>query len=107
MPGQIPYRALVAGVTNSVQCEVSTVDPHPFLSGQEVRFTNLNGGVPSPMGMDQINNYRYVVVSTGLNTFKIIDPITLEFVDSTNFVPWISGGNINLIQQNFYYHRFL
>ena len=100
-------RAEVNGVTNSPQCEVTTIDPHPFITGQEVRFTDLNGMIKTPpgvRGMDQINNYRFKVITTGDTTFKIVDPITNKYVDSTNFVPWIQGGNITLVTQQFTYY---
>jgi len=54
--------------------------------------------------MDQINNYRFKVITTGDTTFKIVDPITNKYVDSTNFVPWIQGGNITLVTQQFTYY---
>lgn len=60
--------------------------------------------MPIPHGSDQLNGNRYRIVVTGDDTFKIQNPITFKDIDSTNFTPYTSGGNVNLIENTFYFY---
>jgi hypothetical protein len=55
-------------------------------------------------GADQLNNSRYRIIVTGLNSFKIQDPITFRDIDSSTFTPYTTGGNVNLIESQFYFY---
>jgi hypothetical protein len=103
MSGQAVHRALISGVTNSERCEISTVDPHGFSTGNMVRITDLNGSMPSPRGMDQINNKRFLIYVTGLSSFLIKYPITHEYVNSINYTPWVSGGRVDVEETSYIY----
>jgi hypothetical protein len=102
--GQIPRRANVTGITNALPC-VLTIDENPgIVSFDFVRLTDLNGAMPVPRGEDPLNNHRYRVVLTSDTTFKLQDPITYEYIDSTNYPPYVEGGFCNLIERSYIYH---
>lgn len=102
--GQIPRRALIAGITNSFPCSLETVEAHGYSSLQFVRLTDLNGVMPIPRGEDPLNDHRFRIIVTGSTTFNLQDPVTHKYIDSTNYTPYVEGGNCNLIAQEFVYH---
>jgi len=102
--GQVPHRADIAGITNAFPCEVTTIEEHGYTTGKFIRLTDLNGAMPTPRGEDPLNNYRFKIVVTGDTTFNIRYPVTDEYVDSTNYPPYVTGGYCNLIETNFVYH---
>lgn len=106
--GQIPRRANIINVTNSLPCEVETEEPHAFLSDEFIRITDLNGGIKpphGPRGLDAINNYRFKIKVTGENTFDLYHPVTNLPVDSTAYTPYLEGGYATIIEQVFFYHN--
>lgn len=103
--GQIPRRANIVNITNSTQCEVTTEEEHGYSSFDFVRLTDLNGSMPIPRGEDPLNNYRFRILITGTNSFKLQDPITHKWIDSTNFTPYVTGGCCNLIEKNYIYYN--
>ena len=94
--GQIPKRALIFGVSLSTKCQITTIDPYPYITGNFVRITDLNSCMPAFRGMDQINNELFEVEVNGTNTFLLKDPTTKLYIDSTGFTPYVSGGRCNL-----------
>ncbi len=60
--------------------------------------------MPVPHGSDPLNNYKFMIIVTGLDSFTIHDPITFKPIDSTNFTPYVSGGYCNLVETNFTYN---
>ncbi len=102
--GQIPRRASIANITQAIQCEVTTIDPHPYVTGNLVRFTDLNSSMPILRGMDQLNNNLYAVVVSGVNTFLLMDYTTNLYIDSTGFTPYVTGGNCNLDNSTYIFH---
>lgn len=104
MSGQIPIRALITAISQSKECEITTEDNHGLSSGDYVRLTDLNSAMPILRGMDQINNKRFKIIVTSDTTFKIYNPITDEAIDSTLFVPYVTGGRVDIIAHNFIYH---
>jgi len=102
--GQISHRTDIVEISNALHCSIVTTEEHGYSSGDFVRLTNLNGGIPISHGGDQLNNNRYKIVVTGLKTFFLKDPVTNEYINSTTFPPYVSGGYCNLIEQNFVYH---
>jgi hypothetical protein len=102
--GQLPDRAVIINITNSLPCTITTEDPHFFPMKSFVRFTDLNGAMPVPRGEDELNNKKFRVIPTGDNTFYIQDPITFQDIDSTTFPPYVEGGSANLVQPNFVYY---
>lgn len=101
--GQTPHRANIVGITNANPCVVLTELQHGYSTGSFVRLTDLNGAMPFPRGEDPINNYRFRIVITALDSFYLQDPITHKNIDSTNYPPYVSGGFCNLIETNFNY----
>jgi hypothetical protein len=61
-----------------------------------VRITDLGSDVPVARGMDQLNNNRYQIIVLAVNTFSLLDPITLDPVDSTGFTAWVAGGRVDV-----------
>jgi hypothetical protein len=102
--GQLPHRAIILSVSIGYPCTITTTEAHGYSTHDFIRLTNLNGMMPSPHGCDQLNNNRYRIIVTGDDTFKIQDPITFEDIDSTNFTPYVSGGNVNLIESTYFFY---
>lgn len=103
--GQIPRRADIVNITNSLPCEITTSGEHGYSTFDFVRLTDLNGAMPVPRGEDPLNNYRYRIIVTSTTTFTLQDPITHEPVDSTNYPPYVEGGFCNLIETNYIYYN--
>lgn len=102
--GQTPHRANITAISNAVRCEVTTDEEHGYSSGDFVRLTDLNGAMPTPRGEDPLNNYRFRIIVTGVTTFTLQDPITHDYIDSTNYTPYVEGGYCNLITQTYEYN---
>jgi hypothetical protein len=103
MSGQASYRADVNGVSLGNQCQITTVAPHGYHTGDIVRITDLGCSMPVKRGMDQINDKRFLIYVNGLSTFLIRDPITHDYVNSTNYTPWVLGGRIDLEDTQYVY----
>lgn len=103
MSGQESDRALISDVTNATQCVITTSSDHGYSSGDFIRLTDLNSSIPVLRGMDPINNHRYKVEKISDTSFYIKDPITSDYIDSTNFPPYVEGGRCNIVQDNFTY----
>lgn len=102
--GQIPHRAVILSVSLASPCIITTTEAHGYSTHDFIRLTNLNGMMPVPHGSDQLNNKRYRIIVTGDDSFKIQDPITFQDIDSTNFTPYVSGGNVNLIESTYFFY---
>ena len=103
--GQIPHRAILLSMSIGFPCIITTTEAHGYSTHDFIRLTNLNGMMPAPQhGADQLNGNRYRIIVTGADTFKIQDPITYQDIDSTNFPPYITGGNVNLVEPTFYFY---
>ena len=103
MTGQAVLRVGISAISLAEKCEVTTDAVHGLVTGNQIRITDLNGRIPVPRGFDQINNKRYEVVVNSTTTFYIKDVITEEYIDSTNFTPYVTGGSVNLFQTQFDY----
>lgn len=102
--GQIPRRANISSISNGLPCEIVTDGQHGYPNKSFIRLTNLNGMMPAPQhGSDQLNNNRYRIIVTDLDSFTLQDPITFDPIDSTNYPPYTSGGFCNLIEQTYFY----
>lgn len=101
--GQAVHRANIVNVTNSYPCSVEHDLEDGFDTFDFVRITDLNGMMPIPRGQDQINNYRYRIIVTSPFTFDLQDATTYEYIDSTGYTPYVSGGSVNRVPTNFYY----
>lgn len=103
--GQLPHRATLLSVSIGFPCIITTTEAHGYSTHDFIRLTNLNGMMPAPKhGADQLNGNRYRIIVTGDDTFKIQDPITFKDIDSSNFPPYTSGGNVNLVENDFYFY---
>lgn len=102
--GQTPHRADITSITNAKPCAVTTTEEHGYSTHDFVRLTDLNGAMPTPRGVDPLNNYRFRIIVTGVDSFTLQHPITFEAVDSTNYPPYVTGGYCNLIETNFQYN---
>lgn len=102
--GQIPRRASIETITRALPCLVTTSEDHAYPNKSFVRLTNLNGMMPLPThGMDELNNRRFRIILTGLDSFYLQDPITFEPIDSRNFPDYTEGGFANLIVHDYIY----
>lgn len=103
MTGQDAHRALINGVSRAERCEITTVDSHGYNTGDTIRITDLGCVMPVKRGMDQINDKKFLVYSTGDTTFLIRDTITREYINSTNYTAWVEGGRVDLEETNYVY----
>lgn len=103
MSGQTSYRANIVNITNANPCSIEHDLVDGFDTFEFVRLTDLNGMMPIPRGEDQINNKRFRIVVTSSTTFNIQNPITHQYIDSTGYTPYVSGGSVNKVPTNFYY----
>jgi len=101
--GQTPHRSDISNITNAFPCVVTTTEEHGYSSYSFVRLTDLNGCMPIQRGEDPLNNYRFRIIVTGVNEFKLQHPVTNKYVDSTNYPPYVTGGYCNLIETDFNY----
>jgi len=102
--GQLTDRAAIINITTGFPCEVTTDGPHYFPNKSFVRLTQLNGSIPIPHGMDELNNYRFRIIVTDVDKFFLQDPITFIPIDSTTFPPYVTGGSANLVQTEFIFY---
>lgn len=102
--GQIPHRSDIINVTTSFPCIVTTTQEHGYITFDFVRLTNLNGAIPIPHGLDPLNNNKYRIIVLSEDTFKLQNPITFKDIDSTNFPPYTTGGNANLVENTFIFY---
>lgn len=103
MQGQTVQRYDIQNVTNANPCVVTTTLDHGYFTFDFVRITGLDGMIPIPRGMDELNDNRYRIIVTGLTSFYLQDPITFEPIDSTNYPPYVTGGEVNKVATNFFY----
>jgi len=102
--GQLPHRAILLSVSLANPCVITTTEAHDYSTHDFIRLTNLNGRMPIPHGADQLDGNKYRIIVTGADSFTLQDPITFEDIDSTNFTPYTSGGNVNLVENIFYFY---
>ena len=103
--GQLPHRAEILSVSIGFPCIVTTTAAHGYNTFDFIRFTNLNGLMPPPQhGADQLNGNKYRIIVTGDDSFKIQNPTTFQDIDSTNFPPYTTGGNANLVEDTFFFY---
>jgi len=94
--GQVPKRAFITAISLSTRCQITTTEPHAYSSGDQVRLTDLNSSMPILRGMDQINNKLFEIEVDGDSSFLLKYELTKEYVDSTEFTPYVLGGRCNL-----------
>lgn len=87
--------ATISGIT-AADPVVVTHSAYTFQTDQIVRITDLGSDMPTPRGMQQLNNNRYKIVVLTSTTFSLKDVITGEPVDGTTFTAYVSGGRIAL-----------
>lgn len=102
--GQLPHRSDILSITNARPCAITTSAEHGYSTFDFVRLTDLNGSMPVPRGEDPLNNNRYRIIVTGVDSFTIQDPITFEPIDSTLYPPYVTGGYCNLIETTYFYY---
>lgn len=93
--GQASMHATISGIT-AADPVVVTHSAYTFQTNQIVRITDLGSDMPTPRGMEQLNNNRYRIVVLSSTTFSLKDVITGEPVDGTSFTAYVSGGRIAL-----------
>jgi len=91
-------------MTNASPCVVTTSAAHGYSTGDFVRLSDLNGRIPVPRGMDQINNSKFRIIVTDTDKFSLEDHITFDPVDTTTFPTYVTGGNCNLVETEFQYN---
>lgn len=87
--------ATISGIT-AADPVVVTHSAYTFQTDQIVRITDLGSDMPTPRGMQQLNNNRYKIVVLSPTTFSLKDVITGEPIDGTTYTAYVSGGRIAL-----------
>lgn len=103
MSGQEEHRFDISNISSADPCVVTTSTDHDFSTFDFVRIMDIDGRMPTPRGVDQIDGKRFRVIVLDTTNFAIQDPITFENIDSTNFTPYVTGGNVNLVETTFVY----
>jgi len=101
--GQEEHRFDISAISLSDQCEVTTSTDHDFSTYDYVRLMNLNGWILHPMPVEPLNGKRFRIIVTDTDKFKIQDPITHDYIDTTDYTAYVSGGNVYLIEKTFIY----
>lgn len=101
--GQEVRRANIVGISNTKPCTVTTEEAHGFPASSMVRLTDLNGRIPTPRGMDELDGHRYQIKVPSETTMSLFDPITKEEIDATTYPPYVEGGFATMIQTEFQY----
>jgi len=104
MSGQTSHRVNISAMTNAKPCVVTTATVHGFETSQMIRFTGLNSMIPVKRGQDPINNNKYRIIVIDTTSFSLYDQITDLPIDSTNYPPYVTGGQCNLVEQVFIYN---
>lgn len=94
--GQASSFANISAISQADPCVVTTSAAHGFQTNQIVRITDLGSDIPTPRGMDQLNNNRYRIVVLTTTTFSLKDPVSDEAVDSTSYTAYVTGGRVTL-----------
>ena len=103
--GQVPHRAIIQSISLALPCVITTTTAHGYSTHDFIRLTALNGMMPAPKhGCDELNNNKYRIIVLDTTSFSLQDPITFTDIDSTNFPPYTSGGNANLVEGTFYFY---
>tara|TARA_R110000868_G_scaffold183440_4_gene424752 strand:+ start:197 stop:520 length:324 start_codon:yes stop_codon:yes gene_type:complete len=104
MAGQTPHRALISAVSKEVQCQITTVEAHGYSTGNHVRITDLGRvSEASNRGMVQINDKQFLIFVNSTTTFLLRDETTFDYIDSTAYDTYVSGGRVNLENYDFEY----
>ena len=101
MTGQAAYRAFISAVTKSAKCQVTTDAIHGYSTGQSIRISDVGDMMPVPRGMVQINGKEFLIEVDSTTTFLLKDPITMDYIDSTNYDTYVTGGRTNLENTTF------
>ena len=102
--GQTAHRASITNITSASPAVVTTSAAHGYSTGDFVRLTDLNGRIPIPRGVDQINNSKFRIIVTDTDTFSLEDPITFNPVDTSTYPAYVTGGNCNKLETEFQYN---
>lgn len=74
------------GITNADPAVVTTAGPHGFSTGDWVFIDGV-------VGMTQMNGQTFVIGVLSPTTFELFD-VFGQFVDTTGFPPYVSGGTV-------------
>jgi len=102
--GQEAHRYNISAISSANPCVVTTSAANDFVTGNFVRIMDLDGSMPIPRGSDQIDGNRYLIEVVDTTNFKLKDAITHEYISSIGYAPYVSGGNVNYVEQVFYYN---
>ena len=107
--GQAEHRFDISAISLGAECEVTTSTDHDFSTNDFVRLMNLDirtkdtRDEPTKVQMAPLDGEKYRVIVTDTDKFKIQDPTTFEYIDTTDYQAYVSGGNVNLVENSFDY----
>lgn len=82
----------ITNISSAVQATVTTSTTHNFTNGKTVYINNL-------VGMTEADESFFIVSDTTSNTFKLKSIITEDYVDSTGFLAYGSGGVVDQVYE--------
>lgn len=105
MSGQAVFRSNISAVSQAERCQITTTSAHSLSTGNHVRITDLGpvGTKATDRGMDQLDGKEFDIYVDSTTTFLLRDPISNQYIDSTDYVPYVSGGIVTKEQQSFDY----
>ncbi len=84
--------ATITGVTKASQGVVTVASATGLSNGQEIILANV-------LGMAELNNRQVLISDLSGSTFKMKDPVTLAYINTTNFTTYVSGGTASVIYE--------
>lgn len=81
-----PFTQAIEGVTQAAECEVTITD-HTLETGDTIEIYDVSG-------MTELNGNTYLVEDTGANTFKLKDPTTEAYINSSGYSAYSSDGYV-------------
>lgn len=84
--------ATVTGISNAAQGVVTVSSITGISNGKEVILKGI-------VGMPELNNRQVVVANISGNTFKIQDPVTGAYINTSGYGTYVSGGTASVVYE--------
>lgn len=84
--------ATITGVTKAAQGVVTVSSAVGLANGQEIIVNGI-------VGMAELNNRQVLISDLAGSTFKMKDPITAAYIDTTGLTTYISGGTASVVYE--------
>ncbi len=89
---QVTLRTTLTAVTRANPCVISVASVANLSTNDEIIVTGV-------VGMEELNGRQVKIVANGGLTFRLVDPVTGNNIDSTNWGAWTSGGFVSEVNE--------